>query len=156
VAWLHALAACAGMTLTTFSVDDDSVDAGIMASGKYGHLRAPNLHFQLKCTETDTGRGAALTYRIKRKNYDDLRSTDLHVPRLLVVLSVPRDPLAWSTQTPDRMALHHCAYWKSLHGARPLVSNKQDRVAVTLPRDHVFDVAGVQDLVERLGKGQPL
>ena len=50
----------------------------------------PRVEIQLKCTSDEMRRGQVV-YHLKRKNYDDLSLSDLVVPRILVVVLVPRD-----------------------------------------------------------------
>jgi hypothetical protein len=75
----------------------------------------PRIELQLKCT-SDSLRGEHVVCRLKSKNYNDLRLDDLVVPRILVVLLVPRDESEWFQQTEAELSRRRCAYWISLGG----------------------------------------
>ncbi len=122
-AYIRALAASLQLGVTEIENDFDSVDFQIIArgylmyNGKQGKMRSPQLGMQLKCTYAQQPTAAGLTYKISRKNYDDLRSTDNNLRRTLVVVSCPRD---WPTRlcwTPESMIARHAAYWATLEGA---------------------------------------
>lgn len=150
LAYVHAVASVAGFSLFSFNVDDDSIDIGIGATGYVGAVRSPRIELQLKCTELVEGDDVSIKHKLKRKNYDDLRPTDLHVPRFLVVTRVPDDTSQWLTHTEEELVLRRCAYWVSLRGEP---DRDQQSITVTLPRNNVFDVAGLTRLVESVGKG---
>jgi Domain of unknown function (DUF4365) len=52
-------------------------------------VRSPMLGVQSKCTARNVIRDAALHFSVSRKNYNDLRPTNLRVPRILVVHCIP-------------------------------------------------------------------
>jgi hypothetical protein len=154
LAYTHAVASTAGFGLGSFAVDDDSVDVLIAARGKIGQVRSPRLDLQLKCTQNleQATDGENWKFQLSRKNYDDLRPTDLQVPRLLVVLRVPPNSDDWISHSPEQMVLRHCAFWRCLYGEPELAASQQS-VVVTLPRQNVFDVVGLKGIVERIGQG---
>lgn len=90
-AFVQAIAACAGFAWSKPSVDEDSVDMMLSKKGGSGTLRSPRLELQLKCTEKEAmiASDGTFSYSIPLKNYDDLRDTSLHIPRILVVVFVP-------------------------------------------------------------------
>src|SRR4051794_902475 len=98
VAYLRAVSAVAGLALAPPNVDDDSVDWTVYATGQSGLPRRPRLDLQLKCTARDVLAEDAVKFPLKIKNYDDLRTDDLHTPRILVVLVVPEDMGDWLSQ----------------------------------------------------------
>ena len=49
-AYVKAIAAAAGYATQEPTVDDDSVDLGVVARGGGGTVRSPRLDLQLKCT----------------------------------------------------------------------------------------------------------
>ncbi len=72
VAYIHAVAACAGYSCQVELVDDDSVDVVIGATGYVHHqavLRSPRLAVQLKATSTLRLGIKYLTFPLKPKNY---------------------------------------------------------------------------------------
>lgn len=115
----------------------------MQASGKF-HPSSPRLDVQLKATSDLTAvRPDAIAWRLKRKNYDDLRRNTV-LPRLLVVLVLPPDPPSWFHQTEDELTLRKAAYWLSLLSA-PAV--KQDTATVYVPRAHLLTPDALRQLM---------
>jgi hypothetical protein len=152
-AYVKAVAATAGYSTYVPSVDDDSVDIGIAARGPYGTRRAPHLELQLKTyLVDDLPSGTDWSYpELKLKNYNDLRHTDFAVPRILVVVRMPKDTLNWLGHTVSSLALKHCGYWASLYGD-PDTSNKK-KITVHMPLSQMFSVDQLTGMMERIGKG---
>ena len=146
-AYVQALAAGAGYTTSTPSLDRDSVDLEIHAGG----ARRPKLDLQLKAT-TDLGPEIenAYWFSLKVKNYNDLRVETL-VPRILVVLVLPKSEDKWLTVTAEELILRRCAYWKSLAGA-PETTNRSS-VAVSVPIGNRFDIHALRSLMDRARTG---
>jgi hypothetical protein len=91
IAYLRTVAGLAGFSLATSDLDDDSVELQLQASGDFDP-RSPRLDVQLKATsDPAVVRADAIAWRLKRKNYDDLRRVTV-VPRLLIVLVLPAEP----------------------------------------------------------------
>ncbi len=80
-AYVKAVAAAAGFASYQPCVDDDSIDLGIAASGTSGFPEGPRLKMQLKCTASGRPEEPTLSFRVKRMNYDDLRPSDVAIPR---------------------------------------------------------------------------
>ena len=116
-AWVTAVAARAGFDVQSTRTDDDSIDCEFKSKDQ-GRAR---LEVQLKATFTvaDTRQTANhFAFPLSRKNYDDLRipSAELVVPRLLVVLLMPRDDADWIAHGDHFMTLQHGAYYRNLRG----------------------------------------
>jgi Domain of unknown function (DUF4365) len=156
VAYVHAVAARAGYTCQVKTVDEDSVDLEIGASGYLHHqavLRSPRIEVQLKATSSPQLRTNDLTFRLPSKNYRDLRETTL-VPRLLVVLALPRNPAEWIETSEECMISRRCAYWVSLLGRAETTNVKT--VSISLPRSHLFNGDQLRGLMERVSRQEPL
>lgn len=152
LAYVHAVASVAGYNLGQFHVDDDSVDVTLKTKGVVGSVRRPHLNLQLKCTQHLTGDADHWSFNLKRKNYDDLRYTDLHVPNVLVVMLVPDELCDWLVNGDEGMTLHRRAYWLSLKGRGALPPGQQS-VTVHVPRRNVFDVPGLVRITEDFAGG---
>jgi hypothetical protein len=154
LAYLHAVASTAGYACYVPSVDDDSVDRGLAARGRLqGILESPRIDVQLKSVvRTPLAEGEdAFSYRLKRKNYDDLRGVHM-VPRLLVVLLLPQDPAEWVEQNHERMISRYAAYYLTLFGM-PARENVRT-VSVTIPRRNLFSVANLRRLMAEASRGK--
>jgi hypothetical protein len=156
VAYVHAVAARAGYTCQVKTVDEESVDVEIGASG-YLHqqavLRSPRIEVQLKATSSPQLKTNHLTFRLPSKNYRDLRETTM-IPRLLVVLILPKKPAEWIELSEECMISRRCAYWVSLLG-RDETSNVKT-VSISLPRSHLFNVDQLRELMERVARKESL
>lgn len=156
VAYVHAVAARAGYTCQVPSVDDDSVDVQIGAKG-YVHDRAvicsPRLEIQLKATSSLQLKPGSLSFPLGLKNFRELRVTTA-IPRLLVVLLLPKNPAEWLETSEECMISRQCAYWASLLGMKE-TSNFR-KVSVRLPRSQQFNVEQLHRLMERVSSQEPL
>ncbi len=154
VAYLHAVASAAGFACQTPEVDDDSVDRTLVARGwlhEKSVLRSPKIDVQLKSITREplkAGEGA-FTFRLNKKNYDDLRHQAM-VPRLLVVLLLPREPGLWIEQDDERMLSRYAAYYVSLTGRAEAA--QRGKVPVELPRKNLLSVANLRRLMVRASR----
>lgn len=130
VAYVGALAAQAGINSAKMAVDNDSVDILFVGKGFPGISRDPQVNFQLKCTHKDFRVGDNIRYPLERKNYDDLRATNLSNPRYLAVLEVPELCDDWTHHLDDGMLLKSKCYWASLKG---LPNVDQGTITVSVP-----------------------
>ncbi|MCB9762212.1 MAG: DUF4365 domain-containing protein [Alphaproteobacteria bacterium] len=151
-AYVRAVAAAASFRVQPGAApDDDSVDLTIAARGPMGTVRSPKLDVQLKCRLGFPEGSPTWPCDLEMKNYDDLRPTDVQVPRVLVVVAVPEDVTRWVEQDEQRLLMRHCGWWVSLRGL-PTIDNTATR-RVQMPRNQIFDVAGLQGIMDRVGQG---
>lgn len=99
------------------------------------------------------GVGDPIAYRLNAKNYDDLRHEDYQAPRILVVVFVPEQLDAWTSHAEEGLTLRYCAYWTSLRGRAP---SNQMSTTIYLSRANRFSAAALQELMERIGRGEVL
>lgn len=150
IAYIRAVAAVSGYQVTRPELDFDSVD-GVLASSE---RRRARIEFQAKATSQDVLKGENIRFPLKMKNYDDLRDDDIMIPRILIVVLMPREPEDWLTQTPDELCMRHCGYWLSLEG-RPEKPNEAT-TTVSIPTSNIFDSSHLRDLMTKAGNGSPL
>ncbi len=101
VAYIRAVAAAAGYSVTKDSIDQDSVDVYISQRGNkdneddYPHYSI--LKVQVKCTYRHKPKSDGfIHFPLKLKNYNDLRRENTGDPFILVVLYIPSsDESAW-------------------------------------------------------------
>ena len=148
-AYAHAVAAAAGYTTAVYDYDRSGTDLLIQAGGR----RSPVLALQLKATVNlrplRAMDGTEFSFQLKAENYESLRE-DSQIPRLLVVLDMPRLEEEWITITTDELMLRRCAYWLNLHGFRESTAG---RPTVHIPKSQVFDVPGLHGLMEQSRNG---
>lgn len=155
LAYAHAIATVAGLTISAMFVDDDSVDLTLVKRAGPHRFRSPRLDLQLKCTARAIVKDNHVSFPLKRKNYDDLRSDDFMVPRILVVMQVPSNAKDWLTHSELCTTLHKGAWWASLRGA-PSLPDKQASKSVSISRDQVFSPAVLKKLMAQAGQGVEL
>jgi Domain of unknown function (DUF4365) len=152
-AYLLAVATVAGLKLAKTDVDDDSIDFSISGKGFSGAYSRAQLDVQLKCYIHHECIGKdGFTYPLKIKNYDDLRATDIMVPRLLIVVVVPKQVPDWLTQSDNEAQMKYCGYWQSVRD-RPETPNTST-VSISIPQSNRLDVQGLTDLMERVASGE--
>lgn len=145
--YVEAVAARAGFTTSRQNLDRNGIDLQIEAGGS----RRPKLDIQLKATiNLGQPQNGSYAYPLAVKNYVQLIG-DTMVPRILVVLDLPRDSEQWLDVTPDALLLRRCAYWHSLKG-EPETDNKES-ITVHLPQEQAFTVAALNDLMDRAATG---
>ncbi len=146
-AYVAAVAAGAGYTLALQDFDRDGVDVQIRAGG----AMRPSLDIQLKATvRLSEGREGGFRYPLPRRNYDLLREPTL-VPRILVVLDLPRDEGRWIDISANNLTMRRCAYWTGIAGF-PETAN-EETVTVALEKRNRFDIENLKDLMERARQG---
>lgn len=151
-AYVRAIAHAAGFFVheANRALDADGVDLTLLAKGAGGVVRSPRLDVQLKSTAQPVDEDP-FPFDLEIKNYDELRSEDLQVPRILVVVVVPPDRAAWVHATEEELTLRRCGYWKSLRGAD--ATENKTRVRVKIPRSACFHVAALQAIMDRVRVG---
>ena len=150
-AYVQAVAACCGFAWSEPSVDDDSVDMSLHQTGGGGTIRSPRLELQLKCKAASTPTNDPFSYSLKVKNYDDLRDSNVLVPRILVVVLVPDELEEWLSHSEAELAVRRCGYWVSLRGLPP--SDNQSSQTVRIPRAQQFTVDELRGMMDRIGQG---
>jgi len=148
---VRAVASVAGCAVERPEVDRDSVDLTLRGYDTSGPVLFPRLDLQLKCMGRETFRDDEIRFPLKLKNYDDLRKDNVLVPRILVVVLVPRDTEEWLAQSEEEMLVRHCAYWRSLRGL-PDTSNDFS-VTLGIPRGNVFDVPELGQMMKKISAG---
>jgi hypothetical protein len=149
-AYASAIAAGAGYSTYIPDIDRDSVDLGFNAGG----TMRPNVHAQLKATMNMRKNGNNFKFPLKKKNYDDLRAPT-QVPRILIVLGMPKRESSWVNVSVARLIMRRCAYWVSLQGM-PELPDGQESKTVEIPIANVFDIDALKALMDKSRKGIPL
>jgi len=135
------------------SRDNDGVDLTILYRPDRRGFTSQQLDVQLKTTASiDPGETFSIDLGIK--NYDELRSDEYQVPRILVVVHVPETPREWVVPSPDHLLLRYCGYWKSLCGVA--ASANDEKVRVRLSRSQCFHVDPLRTIMQRVREtGRP-
>jgi hypothetical protein len=146
-AYVQAIAAGAGYVVWTADFDRDGVDVEIKAGG----AMRPSLGLQLKATiNLGSATDGVFRFPLKRRNYDLLR-IPTQVPRLLIVLDLPKDEKEWLHVTAEELTLKRCAFWTSLADF-PDTENT-DSLTISIRNDHRFDVQSLRSLMDQSRTG---
>jgi hypothetical protein len=149
-AYVQAVAAGAGYVVATMDFDRDGVDVEIKAGG----AMRPSIGLQLKATiNLGEPTDSIFRFTLKRRNYDLLR-IPTQIPRLLVVLDMPREEEHWVAMTPECLVLKRCAFWASLAGA--VETENETAVTVPIPAINRLDADALRALMERSRSGASL
>lgn len=141
LAYIRAVVARAG-----YQVTRDEVDTGLDGMIKGDTGRRPRMEFQAKSTADDIRRGGYLHFPLLIGNYDLLRDAYALVPRILIVVLLPKDVADWLCQDDDELCLRRCGYWLSLED-QPSVTNTATRT-VQIPTSNVFNAKQLHDLMQ--------
>lgn len=151
-AFLRAIASMAGYALAKPLPDNDGVDFTISKSASSdpdSNYENPRLDIQLKATYQDIIVGDYLKYQLPIHNYRKLSNSRVCVPRILVLLHLPRDKNQWLSHIPhESLSLHNCCYYLSLRGSREV--ENRTTVQVEIPRNNVFSVDSLNAMMEKI------
>lgn len=153
-AYVLAIIGSAGYNYGKDYLDRDSEDLYVKHSVNNNFVPIyKRLGVQVKCTYhykiNDKG---FIPFKLKRKNYDDLRLT--FEPHILVVVTVPHELLGCAIFGNDHLLLKHRAYWMSLQNCSPLPDDNQASVTVHVPANQEFTVEELHKLMAMVAKGK--
>lgn len=144
-AYIAALAAGCGYTVSKPNLDRDSVDIVVSS----GSSRRASVEFQLKATSSPDWIGNDLRFQLKQKNYNEL-ALERQVPLLLAVMVLPSAEADWLSVSPDKLVLKRCVWWHSLIGEP---QTNQGSKQVVISGASVLDQSALIDLIDRSEKG---
>ena len=146
-AYIAAVTAGAGYVTALMDFDRDGVDVQIRAGGSM----RPSLDIQLKATiNLGEPTNGVFRFPLKRRNYDLLLEQTM-IPRILVVLDLPKNEPDWLSVTPEQLIMRRCAYWAGLVGLRE--TENKESVTISIQNNNRFDVDALKALMERAGTG---
>lgn len=158
IAYLSAIAAQASVDFQTSKHDEDSVD-GLLKKEILlddGTTFRSSIHVQLKSTASSnyyTIDETTVTYKLKRKNYDDLRKAGSNFILLFLLILPEESEKPWVECTNEELLLHGRMFWCSLRN-EPEATQK-DRVPIKVPKDQFLDPTKLDELMFRVSKGGP-
>jgi hypothetical protein len=153
-AYVRAVAATAGyFTEERYrGKDADGVDLTILSRTPAGtSIGSTSLDLQVKATAEWQGK-ADYVFDLEMKNYRELRSDIFQVPRILVVVNLPKLRTDWVEHSHEQLALRRCAYWKSLRGWPESQNTTSSRI--TMNAEQVLDVHQLQMLMKQIENGE--
>ena len=155
VAYVIAVAARAGVCFNPtegpeYGVDGHLRKVSLLNNGKYaptGHI----LSCQLKATTTCQLDDDFVVYDMDVEDYNKLARWEGSSPCILVLLRLPEDFGDWVDLNEERLLLRKCCYWA--HITDPPSGNRRSH-RLRIPRAQRFTPKAVQDLLERIKRGQ--
>lgn len=159
IAYIQAMIATCGFNYSAPKVDNHSVDIEAHTLFPYDPKQPqatvdPRVCFQLKATSGLKFKNSEATFRLKKKNYDDLRRTGYQFPRYLLVLDLPASPTQWLCHKKKFMSLKRHCYWLSLANF-PEKENKNN-VTVHIPITQRFTIDTLTMMLEKARTGESL
>ena len=151
VAYLHTIASNLGLELERSVIDNDSVDITISANGKKlvpeSILSSPIIGIQLKATSNwELNSNNQIKFQLTAKNYADLRMNSV-VPKILVVLCLPKEKDSWVKFSIEEIILRKCAYWNNFRGLE-----HDDQKSKVVYLDQVFTPDTLFDILVKISK----
>ncbi len=138
-------------------VDSDSVDAVISGRGRLtaeSVKHSPRIEIQLKASiNAEINQDGNFHYALPAKNYDELRA-DTAIPRLLVLLALPRNEAEWLLHHPDKLILQKCAYFLNLKGLPEKAGI--ERPTVYVPATNMLTPESLRHLMIKASKMEEL
>lgn len=147
--YVQVVAGRSGMTCSSRDLDFgmDLTIHDIRKRGRRISESGYQIDVQAKSTTILRATGTDVVCDLPVSNYDDLRDEDVIIPRLLILLVLPRDESEWVLQTEEHLQLHHGAYWLSLMGW-PHRTNRGS-VRVRVPRMNLFTSDALMTLMDK-------
>jgi hypothetical protein len=155
-AYIHAIAARAGMALDYRRKDRDSVDVIISSRRKTVsdyELCSISLELQVKATVASNFNGGEFSFELPIKNYNDLRVKTL-CPRLLVVFVMPLINTLWLTTSENDLTLRRGAYWHNLKG-EPSVGNTTSKT-IWISRKNLFTPEALTAIMNKIARQEEI
>lgn len=144
-AYIAALAAGCGYTISIPNLDRDSIDIQVSS----GSSRRASVQFQLKATSAPAWNGSDLSFQLKQKNYNDL-VCERQVPLLLAVMVLPSQSADWLSISEQELVLKQCVWWHSLKGQ---LATDQGSKQVVISGSNLLNMVALTDLVARSESG---
>jgi hypothetical protein len=152
VGYLHAVAAAARCQLSQ-PQPDRGLDWTIThEAASHVHDSEALLKVQLKSTyqRLPVSDETSFPFQLANEHLAKLARSPVTIPRILIVMIVPRDIRDWVFSRPTEMLVRHQAYWVNLEGVQPTGTKK---TTVRVHTDHVFDDIALCKVMELIGQG---
>lgn len=153
VAIIEAISARSGANWSNLKIDNQSIDITIHGDDfNTGGLENPAIDLQLKCSsKLKPDNSGMIKFRLKKKNYDDLRSRMVVHPKYLVLMLVPEEMSEWIEHVEhDHIKVRKSCYWLSIAGYPE--SSSSSKVTVSVPANQVFCESALMSMLTDASK----
>jgi len=147
-AYIRAVASVAGFFTYKPESDINGVDLIIARKGGGDTYKSPMLGISAKCTSQDIITNNDVKFEMEVLHYNYLRERSL-VPKILVVVHVPKETDKWISQTETSLSMYNCGYWLSLRDS-PATENPKN-IVVPIPRSNKFSVTNLREIMTKIG-----
>jgi hypothetical protein len=135
LAYLQAVAAIVSFSVDVPHQDLDSIDAVISGKGRIAPdslAISPRIELQLKASiNIQPNNNGEIPFDLSIKNFDDLRAGTM-LPRLLVIMVLPKEQSEWLIHSSDKLILQRCCYYLNLRGLPESFNRSHQRVYVPI------------------------
>ena len=142
---MNAICAAGGVSFEPQIHDDDSKDITLKKLLDNPKFHS-NIGVQLKSSSGNIDKGDYIKYRLKKKNYDDLR-TRATMRTYLFLFLIPGDEEEWINQDNEKLILKKCMYFLDLSELED--SENSETVTITVPKKNVVSVNNIIALLEK-------
>ncbi len=111
------------------------------------------LDFQVKASTNWRYDSNHVIYDMKVRSYNkivDRNNQNGAVPKILILMCLPKDSTEWLESSEDQLLLRKCCYWERLRGD---LTKNVDEITIRIPRSQRLFPSSVVDLLERVELG---
>lgn len=148
VAYASAIAGRAGVNVS-HSFHDYGVDGSFHPIKKVagGFVQSGfSVEFQLKASVNWEVKGAAVSYDLEARAYNNIVERDpCEIPLILILMCLPRNERQWLRQSEAGLLLQKSCYWYWM--PRGVRTKNAATVRISIPRSNLLDVEGLTRLM---------
>ena len=146
--YIQLITSISGFSVEKFGrpIDNSGIDVMIIAPGEIEDVDSPRIDAQVKCTSVAIETDNCIKYDLKVNNYNKLIKIKSLVPKILIVVLVPRNINEWIGISEQQTLMKKCGYWISLKGKKP-VSNT-GTVRREIPKENLFTPEAISQLMQ--------
>ncbi|MDO4804496.1 MAG: DUF4365 domain-containing protein [Lachnospiraceae bacterium] len=154
IAYMSAICAAAGIAFDLQRHDDDSTDAIIKKLIVLSEARKceVSLRVQLKATSSPSQYkedNEKLTYVLKTKNYNDLRTAST-TPIILAVLILPEDESDWLKWTKEELMIKGRMFWRNFQSSSE--TENKNTISVMIPKENYLNPDTLLKLLQKMAE----
>jgi hypothetical protein len=151
--YIRAVAAAAGCVLSQPDIDEgiDLFATHRSPSHTFPADNVARLEIQLKATSDFVGKSSNhVSVDMRRDRWDYFRTHENTIPKIVVIMNLPKLQEDWTLADHDSFAIFHCSYWVNL--ADEPESTAQRPIAKA-PKSQIFDDVALCGIMQRIGQG---
>lgn len=155
LAYIRGVAAASGVVVSEPEIDD-GIDVNLTHKSTEHTAKddlTARLEVQLKATGVRfSADGSRVSASMRMDRYDYFRTHEPSLPKIVVIMHLPRLQDEWVRETKDSIELFHLAYWVNLSGL-PAGDPSNETITVSASTSNVFSDYSLCAMMARIGKG---